>query len=51
AAGYGNATTTRRGCADAYDDRFLLPRIPVAGGVGAMRLWFKCAKARVQQRG
>ena len=47
AAGYGNATTTRRGCAGANDDPFLLPRIPVAGGVGAVRLGFKCLKARV----
>ncbi|WP_176048762.1 polysaccharide deacetylase family protein [Burkholderia sp. BCC1644] len=50
-AGYGNATTTRRGCAGAADDPFLLPRIPVAGGVGAVRLWFKCTKARVRARG
>ncbi|KFG98484.1 polysaccharide deacetylase [Burkholderia paludis] len=49
-AGYGNATTTRRGCADASDDPFLLPRIPVAGGVGAVRLWFKCLRGRVQAR-
>ncbi|MCA8116476.1 MULTISPECIES: polysaccharide deacetylase family protein [Burkholderia] len=51
AAGYRNATTTRRGCAGASDDAFLLPRVPVAGGVGAMRLWFKCVKARVRRRG
>ncbi|AOI74838.1 MULTISPECIES: polysaccharide deacetylase family protein [unclassified Burkholderia] len=47
AAGYDNATTTRRGCAGAADDPFLLPRIPVAGGVGAVRLWFKCMKGRI----
>ena len=51
AAGYGNGTTTRRGCADASDDPFLLPRIPVAGGVGALRLLFKCARWRVRKRG
>lgn len=45
-AGYRNATTTRRGCAGADDDPFLLPRIAVAGGVGALRLWFKCVCPR-----
>ncbi|WP_241291854.1 polysaccharide deacetylase family protein [Burkholderia stabilis] len=51
AAGYGNATTTRRGYADTADDPFLLPRIPVAGGVGAFRLLFKCARWRMRKRG
>jgi peptidoglycan/xylan/chitin deacetylase (PgdA/CDA1 family) len=46
AAGYGNATTTRRGRATAHDDAFLLPRIPVPGGVGALRLLLKCARSR-----
>ncbi|RQR54538.1 polysaccharide deacetylase family protein [Burkholderia sp. Bp9126] len=51
AAGYRNATTTQRGCASRHDDPFALPRIPVAGGVGAARLWFKCLRGRARRRG
>jgi peptidoglycan/xylan/chitin deacetylase (PgdA/CDA1 family) len=49
AAGYGNATTTARGRADAHDDPFLLPRIPVAGGIGALRLLVKCSRWRARR--
>ncbi len=41
-AGYGNATTTRRGRAAPDDDPFMLARIGVAGGVGPYRLLYKC---------
>ncbi|WP_323117883.1 polysaccharide deacetylase family protein [Burkholderia alba] len=51
AAGYRTATTTRRGLAGARDDPFALPRIPVAGGIGAARLLFKCSRWRARRRG
>lgn len=41
-AGYGNATTTRRGRVSAHDDPFMLARITVAAGVGPYRLLYKC---------
>ncbi|AOK29666.1 polysaccharide deacetylase [Burkholderia singularis] len=50
AAGYSNATTTRRGLAGACDDPFALPRIPVAGGVSAARLLFKCSRWHIDWR-